>query len=105
MTALDVPASFNIPAASCKAERPAVGVPFIGAEFVELEELPFDAVGPLGMVLIGVEIDTLEEPPLDALDVLDPLLELDGDELAEAPHAVITSARMLDMVIAIIFFI
>ena len=102
MTALDVPASFNIPAASCKAERPAVGVPFIGAEFVELEELPFDAVGPLGMVLIGVEIDTLEEPPLDALDVL---LELDGDELAEAPHAVITSARMLDMVIAIIFFI
>jgi hypothetical protein len=99
---LDVPANFNIPAASCKAERPAVGVPFIGAELAELEELPFDAVGPLGAVLIGVEVDELEEPPLD---VLDPLLELDGNELAEAPHAVITSTRMLDIVIAIIFFI
>ena len=45
---------------------------------------------------------TLEEFPLDALD---PLLELDGDELAEAPHAVSTSTRMLDIVNAIIFFI
>jgi len=94
-----VPTSFNIPAASCNAERPAVGAPFIGAELVEVEELPFDAVGPLGAVPIGVEVDTLEEPPLD------PLLESDGDELAEAPHAVSASARMLDMVIAIIFFI
>jgi hypothetical protein len=49
---------------------PAVGVPFIGAELVELEELPFDAVGPLGAVLIGVEVDTLEELPLDGFDPL-----------------------------------
>jgi len=102
VTALDVPTSFNIPAASCNAERPAVGAPFIGAELVEVEELPFNAVGPLGAMPIGVEVDELEELPLDALD---PLLELDDDELAETPHAVSTSARMLDMVIAIIFFI
>jgi len=77
-------------------------VPFIGAELVELEELPLDAVAALGAVLTGVEVDTLEELPLDALD---PLLELDGDELAAAPQAVRISTRMLDIVIAIIFFI
>lgn len=86
-----------MPAASCNAEIPVVGVPFIGAELVELEELPFDVVDPLG-VLIGVEVDELE-------DVVDPLLELDWDELTEAPHAVSTNTRILKTVIAIAFFI
>ena len=102
MTALDVPTSFNIPATSCNAEGPAVGAAFIGAELVELEGLPFNAADPPGVLLIGVEVDELEEFPFDTLD---PLVELDWGELAETPHAVSTSTRMLDIVIAIIFFI
>jgi hypothetical protein len=99
---LDVPTNFNIPATSCNAEGPAVGVPFIGTELVELEGLPFDAVDPAGVLLIGVEVNELEEFPLDRLD---PFVELDWDELAEAPHAVSISIRMPDIVNTIIFFI
>lgn len=80
---------------------PAVGVPFTGVALVELEELPFDAVDPLG-VPIGVAVDELEELPFD---VLDPLLELDWDELAEAPQAVSINTKILKTVIAVTFFI
>jgi len=73
-------------------------MPAIGVELVELEELPFDAVDPLG-VLIGVEVDELD-------DVLDPLLEFAWGELAEAPpHAVNINTRILKTVIAVTFFI
>ena len=77
-------------------------MPFIGAELVELEELPFDAVAALGALLTGVEVGELEELPFDTLE---PLFEFAWDELAEAPHAVSTNTRIVKIVIAIIFFI
>jgi hypothetical protein len=73
---LGVSSSFDIPAASCRADGPAAGVPLIGAVFDELKE------------------------PVFAAD--DPFDELDWDELADAPQAVNASARMVRTVNTII---
>jgi hypothetical protein len=43
-------------------------VPFIGVEFDEPKELPFDAFDPLEVPLIGVEVDEIEDPPFDAVN-------------------------------------
>jgi len=79
-----------------------VVVPFIGAEFDELEEPPSDAVDPLGVLLIGVEVDTLEEVPFDPVN---PTVEVGCDEPAEAPHAASVNTRIHNAVIAMVFFI
>jgi len=78
VTALDVPSSFNIPAASCNADGPLAGVPLICVALDELEEFVFTSA--------------------------DPLTELDEDALAEAPQAVITTASMHKVEINIMFF-